>query len=333
VVALDAHPEVETDKDWAMRHEVAVLETISLPDVRAFCAVIDAGSVTRAARLLGETKGAVSRRLARLEAALGVALLRRSPRLVVPTEEGLLYRARVGAALEAFDEAARALDSAREVPRGLLRITAPTDLGVGWLPEICARFIARYPEVRLEVLASDERLDLDAHHIDCALRVGTLRDSTLRVVKLLDLGVGLYASPEYVRVHGAPKRPDQLASHRIAAYVRMPRSLDLPFERGGHVTRVSLEPTLLGDGAFIRELVLAGAAICGHPRLVGDREVTAGRLVRILPDYDIPLSVPLSLLHPATSFIPPKVAAFRDFLLECVATPVRRGRRERSLRA
>jgi DNA-binding transcriptional LysR family regulator len=308
-------------------------ETLALPDVRAFCAVIDAGSVTGAARLLGETKGAVSRRLARLEAALGVALLRRSPRLVVPTEEGLLYRARVGVAIEALDEAARALDSAREVPRGLLRITAPADLGVGWLPEICARFVERHPEVRLEVLASDERLDLDAHHIDCALRVGTLRDSSLRVVKLLDLGMGLYASPAYVRAHGAPTRPEQLASHRIAAYVRMPRPLDLPFVRAGRASRVTLEPTLLGDGAFIRELVLAGAAICGHPRLVGDREVAAGRLVRILPDYDIPLSVPLSLLHPATSFVPPKVAAFRDFVLECVAPPARRSRRDRVLRA
>lgn len=313
-----------------MRHKVALMETIALPDVRAFCAVVDAGSVTGAARLLGETKGAVSRRLMRLEAALGVTLLRRSPRLVVPTEEGLLYRARAGAAVEAFDEAAHVLESARETLRGLLRITAPADLGVGWLPEICARFIARYPEVRLEVLASDERLDLDAHHIDCALRVGSLRDSSLRVVKILDLGMRLYASPAYVRAHGAPSRPEELASHRIAAYVRMPRPLDLPFVRAGRLSRVTLEPTLLGDGAFIREVVLAGAAICGHPRLVGDREVAAGRLVPILPDYDIPVSIPLSLLHPAMPFVPPKVAAFRDFVLECVATPARAGRRGRS---
>jgi DNA-binding transcriptional LysR family regulator len=306
-----------------MRHAVAQLETISLPDVRAFCAVVDAGSVTGASRLLGETKGAVSRRLARLEAALGVALLRRSPRLVVPTEEGLLYRARAGIALEALDDAARALDTAREVPRGLLRVTAPSDLGAGWLPEICARFCARYPELHLEVLASDDRLDLDAHHIDCALRVGALRDSSLRVVKLLDLGVGLYASPAYVREHGAPSRPEQLAEHRVAAYRRMPRPFDLPFERGGRTTRVALEPTIVGDGAFVRELGLAGGAIVAHPRIVGDRDVAAGRLVRVLPDHTIPLSVPLSLLHPATSFVPPKIVAFRDFVLASVAKPTK----------
>jgi DNA-binding transcriptional LysR family regulator len=308
----------------------SLVESVALPDVRAFCAVVDAGSVTGAARLLGETKGAVSRRLARLEASLGVALLRRSPRLVVPTEEGLLYRARVGVALEALDDAARALDGAREVPRGLLRITAPADLGSAWLPEICARFMARYPEIRLEVLASDERLDLDAHHIDCALRVGVLRDSSLRVVKLLDLGIGLYASPAYLRVHGTPTRPEQLTAHRLAAYVRMPRPLDLAFERGGRTTRVTLDATVLGDGAFVRELVLAGGAICGHPRIVGDRDVAAGRLVRLLPDYEVPLTVPLSLLHPATSFVPPKIAAFRDFLLESIQTSLSRPRRKRA---
>lgn len=316
-----------------MRPEVAGTETLSLPDVRAFCAVVDAGSVTGAARLLGETKGAVSRRLARLEASLGVALLRRSPRLVVPTEEGLLYRARVGVALEALDDAARALDTARAVPRGLLRVTAPSDLGVGWLPDLCARFCARYPEIRLEVLASDERLDLDAHHIDCALRVGALRDSSLRVVRLLDLGVALYASPAYVSAHGLPRRPEELTDHRFAAYVRMPRPFDLPFERGGRTTRVTLEPTIVGDGAFIRELVLAGGAIGAHPRIVGDREVATGRLVHVLPDHTIPLSLPLSLLHPATSFVPPKIVAFRDFVLASVAEAGAPGSARRARRA
>ena len=307
-------------KTRAMRHEVANTETITtkaiaLPDVRAFCAVVDLGSVTGAARLLGETKGAVSRRLARLEAALGVSLLRRSPRRVVPTEEGRTYRASAGQAVEAFDDAARVLLGARDVPRGLLRLTAPSDLGVGLVPELCARFIDRHPEVRIEVLASDARLDLDAQHIDCALRVGVLRDSSLRVLRLGDLRLGLYASAAYLKQHGAPKRPEDLAAHRIAAYTNMPRPFQLPLRRGTTTTRVTLEPTVLGDGAFVRELVVHGGAIAGMPRLVGDRDVAAGRLVRVLPGYEIDVTVPLALLHTASAFVPAKVRAFRDFVL------------------
>jgi DNA-binding transcriptional LysR family regulator len=307
-------------KTRAMRHEVAETETIAtesitLPDVRAFCAVVDLGSVTGAANVLGETKGAVSRRLARLGAALGVSLLRRSPRRVVPTDEGRAYRASAGQAVEAFDDAARALVGARDVPRGLLRITAPSDLGVGLVPELCARFVDRHPEVRIEVLASDARLDLDAQHIDCALRVGVLRDSSLRVVRLRDLRVGLYASASYLHQHGTPKRPEDLRLHRIAAYTNMPRPLELPIRRGATVTRVTLEPTLIGDGAFVRELVAHGGAIAGMPRLVGDRDVTAGRLVRVLPGYEIDITVPLALLHAASAFVPAKVRAFRDIVL------------------
>jgi DNA-binding transcriptional LysR family regulator len=308
-----------------MRHEVAGRETIQLADVRAFCAVVDAGSVTAAARVLGETKGSVSRRVTRLESALGATLLRRSPRSLAPTDEGRLYRARAGAALEALEGAAIALDEAREVPRGLLRVTAPSDLGVGLLPELCASFVARYPEVKLEVLASDERLDLDAHHIDCALRVGVLRDSTLRVTKLLDLGFGLYASPAYLTRHGDPRRPDELTAHRVAAYVQMPRPLELSFSRAGRATHVSLEPTIFGDGAFVRELVLHGGAIAGMPQILGDREVATGRLVRVLPDHLIPLTAPLSLLHPAASYVPAKITAFREHVLAALAR--RRGAR------
>ncbi len=314
-------PGAEAHKTRGMRHEVAKSETIDtaalgLTDVRAFCAVVDLGSVTGAAKVLGETKGAVSRRLARLEATLGVSLLRRSPRRVVPTDEGRLYRARAGQAVEAFDDAARALVDARDVPRGLLRVTAPSDLGVGLLPELCARFADRHPEIRIEVLASDARLDLDAQHIDCALRVGALRDSTLKVHKLRDLRIGVYASTAYLKAHGTPKRPEDLTAHRIAAYTNMPRPLELPFRRGAHTTRVSLDPTVLGDGAFVREVVAHGGALACMPGLVGDRDVTAGRLVRVLPAYEVDVSAPLSLLHSAGAFVPAKIRAFRDFVIE-----------------
>lgn len=304
-----------------MGRDVAKTETVDLKDVRAFCAVVDAGSVTAAAKLLRETKGSVSRRVARLEQALGVSLLRRSPRLVQPTEDGALYRTKVGRALELFDDASLSVQDAGETPRGLLRITAPSDFALGLLPELSARFCERYPEVQVEMVTSDARLDFDAQQLDCALRVGTLRDSNLKVHKLLDVGIAFYASPRYLETATPLKKPEDLASHRIVAYTNMPRPLDVTFERGGQKTTVSLSPHLLGDGAFAHRVAVHGGGVAGIPRVLAAKDLASGGLVQILPQYELSLFRPLSLLYPASAFVPAKVRAFRDFLLEALARP------------
>ena len=304
-----------------MRPGVSNAETIDLKDVRAFCLVVDAGSVTEAAKLLRETKGSVSRRIARLERDLGVTLLRRSPRLVQPTEDGTLYRAKVERALELFEDASLAVQSAHERPRGRLRITAPFDFAIGLMPELSARFVERYPEIVIEMVASDSRLDFDAQKLDCALRVGTLRDSALKVQRLLDLELGFYASPAYLEGHGAPKRPDELARHRIVTYTNMPRPFELSFERSGVKFPVALVANIVGDGAFVHEVVAAGGGIGGMPQLLAAKDVRSGRLVRVLPQYGLSMSLPLSFLYPANGLVPAKVRVFRDFLLESLARP------------
>ncbi len=295
------------------------METIELRDVRAFCAVFDAGSVTAAAKLLRETKGSTSRRIARLERALGVALLRRSPRLVQPTEEGVLYRASVGRALELFEEATLSAQRAQERPRGRLRVTAPSDFAVGLLPELAARFLERYPEVTFEMVASDARLDFDAQQLDCGLRIGALQDSTLKVQRLLDVELGFYASPAYLARAGAPKRPADLLAHRIVSYADLPRPLEVRFERRGREELVALTPHLVGEGSFVHEAIAHGGGIGGVPRLLAARSVEAGRLVAVLPEHRLAFTRTLSFLHPATAFVPAKVRVFRDFLRETLA--------------
>lgn len=283
-------------------------------DVRAFCAVVDAGSVTAAAKLLGETKGSVSRRIARLEAALGVALLRRSPRLVQPTEHGAAYRTKVGQALELFDHAAASVDGDR--PSGLLRVTAPGDFAMGLLPELCAGFVERYPEVQLEMVASDERLDFDAQRIDCAIRVGAHRDSNLKVQKLFDLDMGLYASPAYLAKAGAPERPADLSQLRFVAYTNMPRPWEATLERGSQRATLELEPGIIGDSGFVHAVMFEGGGFAGMPRVLAARPLAAGRIVEILPGWRLGMTRALSLLYPAGAYVPAKVRAFRDFVTE-----------------
>jgi DNA-binding transcriptional LysR family regulator len=135
-------------------------ETIggSLEDLRAFCAVAEFGTVSSAARQLGETKGSVSRRLSRLEQRLGVALLARTPRAVSLTEEGAAFYAKSHEALALLDDAAEGARQSRTMPSGHLRVTAPVDFGMDVLPELVVRFRARHPQITVELLLTDARV-------------------------------------------------------------------------------------------------------------------------------------------------------------------------------
>jgi DNA-binding transcriptional LysR family regulator len=278
-----------------------------LRDLQAFCLIVDHGSLTAAARLLGETKGAVSRRLARLESHLQVALVHRSPRLVQPTEEGLLYRRRVGQALELLDHATSALHEARGQPRGRIRLTAPPDIAHTLLAPAFARFGETHPEVSLELLLTDQELDFAAHHLDIALRLSpALRDSSLIAHRLLDVRLGFVAAPAYLARAGTPRQLTDLTAHHV-----------LMMRHDSSVLGLHLTPSVVAeDGAFLCSLALAGAGIALLPLAMADAGLSQGSLVRVLPDQDVDLGLSLYLLHPATPLVPRRIRVFRDFMLD-----------------
>jgi DNA-binding transcriptional LysR family regulator len=313
------------------QQEVSRLETIpaDLSDLRAFCFVVDLGSITAAAKQLGETKGSVSRRLARLEKALGSSLVRRSPRLVQPTEDGITYRQRVGRVLELLEEATEELLQARAAPHGQLRVTAPQDLATRIIAPTLARFGERYPHIQVELVLTEKALDFDANQIDIALRATAgLRDSSLIAHRLMDLDHGFVASPEYLKRHRAPRTPAELEEHRILLMRAM--SGPLPLARQGSdekPTRMRLEPDVVAqDGAFIREVAIAGAGIALLPLILIEEDLSAKRLVRVLPEHRLDIQVGLYLLHASMQFIPPKVRAFREFITEELRGRAGRGR-------
>jgi len=296
-------------------------------DLRAFCLAVDLRSLTAASTLLGESKATVSRRIARLEQSLDVALLRRSPRLVEPTEDGVAYRARVGHILELLGDANTAVRQAHAVPSGRLRVTAPPEFGSVLAPHIAA-FNKRYPAVLLDVVVAQKILDFETERLDVALRVaGKLPDSPLIAHNLFEIeGVGV-ASPDYVRERRPPRRPQDLAEHRVVLMGTECSRHPMPFapaDGKGSAMEIHVKPTIAAsDLNFVKEIVLAGGGIAFLPTISVRRELDEGRLVRVLRHYTL-YGASLYLLHDGGRFLAPKVRAFRDFMLDAFAAKGRR---------
>ena len=308
----------------ASKHHVSADET-SITDVRdlqTFCLTVDLRSFTAVARLTGESTPTVSRRIARVEQALGVQLLNRNPRRVEPTEEGALYRQRLAQVLELLDDANATVRRSDVEPSGRLRVTAPPEFGALLAP-IFVDFGERHPAVTVEALMSQRRLDFDADHVDVALRFSFgLADSSLVAHRLLDLDVAFVASPKYLRRHKLVlKELDDLSSHRILM-LTLARSNARAASRTSKGWRFfeklisRLRPSLMSsDMNFIRELALAGGGVAFLPSVCVAKDLERGHLVRVLKGHGAMPSASLYLVHQNTRVLPPKVRAFRSHVL------------------
>ncbi|NNC04352.1 LysR family transcriptional regulator [Corallococcus exiguus] len=275
-----------------------------------FVAVAETGSFTEAALRLGLPKSSVSRGLVRLEDSLGTQLLHRTTRRVSLSTAGLALYERTASLLSSLSNAVGTLPERTEEPSGELRLTAPHDLGVTLLPEVIARFVARYPQVRIDCRLTNRSVDMVAEGFDIALRAsGTkLPDSSLRMRRLGAIDVQLFASPSYLARRGVPRATEDLASHDFVAYRGLKHlgALGLS-EKHAHV--------LADDMLFLREAAKAGAGIALLPSFLALADVTSGQLVRVMPRYTLS-TTSLTMLHPRAQHVPRKVSAFRDFLID-----------------
>jgi DNA-binding transcriptional LysR family regulator len=309
-----------------MKPSVADYETLvdDVRDLRAFALTSDLKSLTAAARLMGESKATVSRRITRLESALGTALLRRSPRAIETTDDGAVYRARVAEVLERLGDANAVARGARALPSGQLRISAPPGLNDVLAP-VLARFSLEFPQVVVCVDVATRFVDLEAEHFDVALRATTrLADSSLVAHRV---GAFAYehivvAAPSYLKKHPAPRRVEDLASHRILlAHGEAAATSSLLFRQQGSAAQVTVN--LSGamsctDIVLVRDITLEGVGVSVLPRMLVDRHLKEGRLMHLLPGLVAP-SVHLYLLHRGGRFVQPKVRAFVDFAKKALA--------------
>src|SRR5262245_23005638 len=181
--------------------------TIPLDDLSMFVRVMEAKSFSAAARELRLPTSTLSRAVARLEDRIGAQLLVRTTRSLAPTAEGAALFEGAHGPLHALRDLARMAPFGRDAPQGVLRLTAPNDIGEGFVADVVARFTARYPAVRVEVELTARTVDLAAEGFDVALRAGYLRDSSLVARKLGEMPGFLFASPPYVGRRGFPEVP------------------------------------------------------------------------------------------------------------------------------
>jgi DNA-binding transcriptional LysR family regulator len=318
-----------------MKREAADYETLvgDVHDLRAFALTTDLRSFTAAAKLMGESKATVSRRITRLESALGVSLLRRTPRAVELTDDGTAYRVRVAEILELLGDANAAVRHAHAAPSGQLRVTTPPGFESVLAPPM-ARFASEFPEVVVSALVTERFVDLEAEHIDVALRATSkLPDSSLVAQRLVEFELIIVAAPSYVGARAAPKRAEDLAAHRIVQLGQARAAFTIALRKADGTAppvEVRLPYSIAAtDVGFARELTAAGAGIAVLPRLVVQRDLDEGRLVHLLRSYVVP-GAALYLLYRAGRFLPPKVRAFREHMLREVAGGCKKHARARA---
>lgn len=286
----------------------------------AFTAVATSGSFTAAAERLGKTKASVSAQVKRLEMNLGVSLLARTTRRVRLTTEGeVLYRAATPA-LKALDNSLAAAGNERAGLTGTLRITAPIDPAVQSLAPALAAFSRQHPGLQLELHTADRVIDLVAEGIDLALRFGALRDSSLRALKLGEFEQHVVASPAYLKRHGVPQTPADLAEHQWICFSLLRSPLTWTFYKKKEVKTVRMNARIRVDSsAALRSLLIQGAGISVLDNLSVAEAVSKKNLVRVLPDWSIAKGGIYAVLPPGRH-APASVRAFIDFYRESLGS-------------
>ncbi len=293
---------------------------LDLNDLRVFVRVVDRGGFAVAARELGVPTSTVSRTIARLEASTGTRLLHRTSRNMHATSEGRAVYASVSEAVGTLERAARGLEAATRRPKGVLRVTAPTDIGSWWLADIAVAFAERHPLVQIDLTLTNRAVSLVDEGLDVAVRAALrLPDSSLVAKKLGNVEHALYASPRYLEAHGAPASPAALGDHQCIVFRGKDLTKTWRLDDGKETTEVAVRARIGGDDfSFVRAAALAGGGVALIPRLVCTRDEAAGRLVRVLPQYEAK-GADLYVMYPSAAQVPARVTAFRDFVATAFA--------------
>jgi DNA-binding transcriptional LysR family regulator len=293
---------------------------VNLNRLAAFAAVVEAGSFTAAADKLGLTKAMVSQHVSRLEKELGVALLSRTTRKVVPTEAGSAFYGDCAPVLQEMEAAIARVGGKSEVPSGTLRMTVPEDYGAAVVVPVIAGFLREHPGIRVELVATDQVVDLVAGRFDLAIRTGWLRDSSLRAARFGTFDQVVAASPAYLKAHGTPRRPEDLATHRWVALTLLRSPLTWAFAgRDGRSATVRVAPAASTNStASLRAFMREGVGIAVLPDYMLAADIAAGRLVRVLPGWGLPQGG-VHAVYPNARFTSAKVRAFVDFLRDALS--------------
>ena len=288
-----------------------------IPDLEAwavFARVAELRSFSAAAETLGMSNATVSKAVTRLEKRLGLTLFHRTTRTLSLTPSGQSLASRAAALLsdaEAAEECARAEATG---PHGLVRVAVPMSFGISHVAPALPALIAQCPGLSIDLHLSDTTIDLIESGIDVALRIGSLADSSLKARRLADIPTYLAAAPSYLAAHDEPRAPDDLAGHNCFAYsnVARPDRWRLFTSDGREATVQPRGALITNNGEAMLPALVAGQGIALLPEFILRKDLEAGRLAHILPEWSGP-PIALHLVTPSSGPRPARVSAVIDF--------------------
>ncbi|SAL65163.1 LysR family transcriptional regulator [Caballeronia udeis] len=288
--------------------------------MNVFVRVVEAGSLSAAARTIPMSLTSVSRHLSALETRFGMQLLRRTTRHIALTNEGRLFFERAKSILAELDEVGALLSAGRSDPSGRLCIAAPTLLGRTVIAPLLPRFLARHPAVSIELLLVDRAVNLVEEDIHLAIRVGRLPDSALVARKLGEVRMIVCAAPSYIERRGVPCSPDELRQHDCLVFSDQPGPVDWHFKSAGTRRSARITGRLRANALdVLAAAAIDGAGIVRAPSWQVADDIERGRLRRILQDYE-PMHAPVNALFEHSRRTSPSVRAFLDYLVESTKT-------------
>ena len=285
-------------------------------EMQVFAAVVDAGSFVGAADALGLSKAAVSRHVGELESRLGVRLLHRTTRRLSLTEEGEVFHARCKDLLGGVEEAEAEITAHAGEAVGLLKVNVPVSFGLLHLAPLWPVFMARHPKVTLDVTLSDRLVDLVDEGYDLAVRIARLPSSSLVSRRLASTRMILCASPAYLRAHGAPAHPSDIAAHAVMAYTLLSIGENWQFEGPQGPVTVKVTPRMhTNSGETCCAAALHGQGLVLQPAFLVGEHLASGALVEVLPQYRS-IELGIYAVYPTRKHLTHKVRVLIDHLAE-----------------
>lgn len=285
-------------------------------EMRAFAAVVDAGSFVGAADALGQSKTAVSRLVSELEARLGVRLLHRTTRKLSLTPEGEIFQERSKQLLSDVEAAEAELTARAGEAIGPLRVNVPFTFGLMHLAPLWPVFMAQHPKVVLDVTLSDRLVDLVEEGYDLAVRIARLPSSTLVSRQLTSTRLILCASPQYLRRHGTPKQPEDLAQHAVLAYTLLSTGEQWELQGPEGLVKVRVVPRMRSNsGDTCCAAALQHQGIVLQPSFLVAAHLKSGALVEVLPRYRA-FEFGVHAVYANRKHLTPKVRMLIDFLVK-----------------
>lgn len=283
--------------------------------MRIFAQVVDQGSFTRAAASLGLSKATISKQVARLEERLGARLLNRTTRRLHLTDAGQAYYQACSRILHEIEAAEGAVAQLQSKPRGRLRVSGPVSFGQRFLGAAIAELMTTYPELEVELVLSDRFVDIVEEGFDVAVRIASLTDSSLIARRLGPMRGYVCASPDYLRAHGHPQRPADLAGHNCLLYSHESTGPRWSFKGESGQTTVQVEGTLrVNNGDVLRQAALHGVGLAFLPGFIVEEDIRRGRLVSVLEEWT-EWDAGIYAVYPHRRHLAAKVRVFVDFMV------------------